>query len=169
MVRLRLLSWLWDYLVAVGLLLVVFIFIGVPTLLGWFSLDGIWGSLVLSDIAITLLTVIPFLVYLAATEAGASHATWGKRRTRIGVFNLQEGPPQIVAVWIRNIVKLLPWQFAHMGVEALIRNGHSTAGIVFYVTSLVLLAAVAGPPLFNRRGVHEVIAGTVVQRTDAAT
>ncbi len=165
MMRRRLLSWLWDYLVVIGLLLVVLIVVGVPTLLGWLHLGGVWDNLALSDIAITLLTVLPFLIYLASTESGARHATWGKRRTGLGVFDRNGHPPQTGAVWVRNIVKLSPWQLAHMGVESLIRNGHSTVGIVFYVTSLVLLVTVAGPPLLDRRGMHDVIAGTVVQRT----
>ncbi len=161
--RRRVQSWLWDYLVLLGWLVVVFLVVGVPQLAGWFDLAGLWSGLVVSDIAITLLTVVPFLIYLSVTETGPRHATWGKRKVGLEVFGRRGGSSGPTPVWIRNIVKLLPWQLGHMGVEVLIRNGDSATGMVFSVASLVLLVAVAGPPLAGRRGMHDVIAGTVVR------
>jgi uncharacterized RDD family membrane protein YckC len=161
--RRRVQSWLWDYLVLLGWLVVVFLVVGVPQLAGWFDLAGLWSGLVVSDIAITLLTVIPFLIYLSATETGPRHATWGKRKARLRVFDGRGDDPGSGAVWIRNIAKLLPWQSAHMGIEALVRNGGSSIGKGFIIGALVLLVAVAGPPLAGRRGMHDVIAGTVVR------
>lgn len=158
-------NWAWDYLVILGLIGIVFVVFGLPMLLGWLDLAAIWSDRTLSDVAITVLTVIPTLVYFTATEAGPRHATWGKRKSGLRVA--ADGEPLVGAALVRNIVKLLPWQFGHLAATRFATAPEATtSATVFFVVSMVLLAAVALPPLFGKRGLHEVASGTTVVPAD---
>lgn len=79
MVR-RLLSWWWDYLLILAWLLLVVAVVGVPQLVGWWDLSSVWSNPAAADVAITVLTVVPYFLYLVLTEMRTPHATWGKRR-----------------------------------------------------------------------------------------
>ena len=159
----RLASWWWDYLLILAWLAAVFLLIGLPQILGWLDLSAIWADQVAGDIAITVLTVLPYLVYLTITEWRPPHATWGKRRVGIEVIGKDGDPPGGGAVLVRNLVKVLPWQLGHMGTTRLVfATQVTTAAISFQVGSLVLLALVVVPVLFGRPGIHDLLAGTRV-------
>lgn len=64
----RILSWWWDYVLIVGWLVLVFVVVGLPQLLGWLDLSPIWTEQYLADMAVTLLTVLPYFGYLTLTE-----------------------------------------------------------------------------------------------------
>lgn len=112
--RRRLLSWWWDYLAVLAWLLVVFLVVGLPMLLGWVDLEPVWSRQITADLAVTALTVVPYLVYLVRTEAGPANATWGKRRSGL-VVEAADGSPTTSTgrIAVRNLVKVLPWQFGH--------------------------------------------------------
>lgn len=155
----RLRSWLWDYLVILTGVAALFVVVGVPTLLGWIDGAGVWQSRTGSDVAITVLTVIPTLAYLTITEAGRNHATWGKRRSGLRLAD----EASFAKVLGRNAIKLLPWQFGHLAATRFATAPEATtSATLFFVVSMVLLAAVALPPLFGKRGLHEVASGTQV-------
>jgi uncharacterized RDD family membrane protein YckC len=162
--RRRLASWWWDYLVVVAWLLVVFVMVGVPTLLQLIDLRWLWSSPALADVASALLTVVPYLLYLVGTEGGSTHATLGKRRAGLRVVAPDGTPPTLRQVVLRNVVKVAPWQLGHMAAFRFATgNSPSAAAIALDALALVLLVAVAGPPLARRRGLHDVVAGTTVQ------
>jgi uncharacterized RDD family membrane protein YckC len=159
----RFLSWLWDYLLIVAWLAIVFVFIGLPQLLGWIDLTPVWTDQTSSDVGVTLLTVFAFFLYLYRTEVSTQHATWGKRREGLEVAGDEGASPGNAAVAIRNLVKVLPWQLGHMGTMRLIRSeGLTAAAVAFQAVSLLLLAAIVIPVLFRRRGLHDLLAGTIV-------
>lgn len=161
--RRRLLSWWWDYLVVLAWLLAVFVVIGLPTLLGWASPEAVWTRPVAADLAVTVLTVLPYLVYLVRTESGPAHATWGKRRG--GLVVGAEGGPHVGAAraTIRNVIKVLPWQFGHMAAMRFSVGVDLGSATILNAAALILLALVMGPPLAGRRGLHDLIAGTTVR------
>jgi uncharacterized RDD family membrane protein YckC len=159
----RILSWLWDYLVILAWLVLVFAFVGIPQLLGWIDLSPVWTDQNSSDVGITMLTVFPYFLYLYLTERSDRHATWGKRREGLEVVAEAGAAPTRGAVAIRNLIKVLPWQLGHMGTTRLVATGEVTAtALTFQVASLVLLAAIVLPILFRRRGLHDLLAGTTV-------
>jgi len=159
----RLASWWWDYLVILAWLAVVFVLIGLPQILGWFDLSAIWTDQVAGDIAITVLTVLPYFLYLTITEWRPPHATWGKRRAAIAVIGNDGHPPGGGAVLVRNLVKVLPWQLGHMGTTRLVSSAVvTTSAISFRGASIVLLALVVVPILFSKAGIHDLLAGTRV-------
>lgn len=160
----RLLSWIFDYLVILGWLIGLFVVVGLPSLLGWMSLDAIWSDRLATDIALTVLTVVPLFVYLVVTEAGPAHATWGKRRTGLEVVGTQGGEPGFGQVAGRNGVKVLPWQLGHMGAVRLAAGETEVLGLLFSLAAMALFALVAGPTMFGIRGLHDLAAGTVVGR-----
>ena len=90
---LRLVSWWWDYLLIVAWLAVVFVLVGIPQLIGWWDLSGVWANQLSTDVAITILTVVPYFLYLVLSEGRAPHATWGKRRAGLGVISRSGRPP----------------------------------------------------------------------------
>src|SRR5690606_11677876 len=63
-----LVSWGWDYLVILAWLALVFLVIGLPQMLGWMDLSAIWENQVTADIATSILTVLPYFLYLTLTE-----------------------------------------------------------------------------------------------------
>jgi uncharacterized RDD family membrane protein YckC len=167
MPRRRLRSWWWDYLVVLVWLLVVFVLVGVPTLLDIVDLGWLWSRPATADVASAALTVVPYLLYLIGTEAGPTHATLGKRRAGLGVAASDGTPPTFRQIVARNVIKVLPWQLGHMAAFRMAAEARpSAAAIAFDVLALLVLVAVAGPPLARRRGLHDVIARTTVTGPD---
>ena len=163
-IRRRLRSWWWDYLVVLAWLLVVFVAVGLPGLLGWFDVDRIWSRPLTADLAVTALTVVPYFAYLVGTEAGSAHATLGKRRSGLVVAAADGSEPGGADIAVRNLLKVLPWQFGHMAAMRLATGtGSHVLAVAFWVISLVLLALVMGPALAGRRGAHDLSAGTTVR------
>ena len=159
----RLVSWGWDYLLILGWLLLVFLLIGLPQILGWIDLSPIWTDQNSADVGITILTVLPYFLYLTFTEIGPTHATWGKRRAGIAVADRDGDWPRTGGVVVRNLVKVMPWQLGHMGTMRLVTSAEvSTAAISLQVASLGLLALILVPILLRRRGIHDVVGRTRV-------
>jgi uncharacterized RDD family membrane protein YckC len=161
----RLLSWWWDYLLILVWLAVVLLVAGLPQLLGWVDLSPVWTDQNAADVGITLLTVLPYLLYLTVTESGAHHATWGKRRVGIAVVGRNGAEPATGAVLLRNLVKVAPWQLGHMGAMRLTTATEIPPVAVWLQgSSMVLLALIVIPILFRRPGIHDLVAGTRVVR-----
>lgn len=119
----------------------------------------------LTDVVAFTLSVLPVGVYLSVTEGGARHATWGKRWTRLRVVTAAGGPPGLGRAVIRNAVKLLPWELAHLAVGRLILGVDQpmTIGITYALSVLITIVSivmVARDPL--RRALHDRAAGTRV-------
>lgn len=166
MVR-RLRSWWWDYLVVLAWLVLVFLTIGLPQILGWLDLSSVWSDPVSADLAITLLTVVPWFVYLVWTESASPHATWGKQRAHLTVTTSDGDDPAAGAVIVRNLIKVLPWQLGHMGTMRLATMANSPPFAIWLeVGSLVVLALIVIPIVLGRRGVHDLVAGTRVVRSN---
>jgi uncharacterized RDD family membrane protein YckC len=163
----RIRSWLWDYLVILAWLVLLFLVGGVPVLAGWFDPSAIWENRILYDVTITALTVVPLWLYLTFTEAGSAHGTLGKRRAGLAV-SARSQTISFGKVAVRNLVKVLPWQLGHMGAARLATEVEtSPLAVTFTTLSLISLAAVAGPPLLGRRGIHDMVAGTDVVTADS--
>jgi hypothetical protein len=164
----RILSWWWDYLVILAWLASVFVVAGLPQLLGWWDLSAVWSDQTASDIAITLLTVVPYLTYLVIAESGPTHATLGKRRVGVMVTSVDGNEPGRGSIVVRNLIKVLPWQLGHMGTMRLISSiDPPPPAIWFEAASLLVLALMVGPVLFGRPGIHEIVSGSRVTSATA--
>lgn len=166
--RSRVASWAWDYLVVLAWLALMFVVAGLPQLVGWIDLAWVWSSPVAADVAVTLLTVVPYLAYLTLTEAGPARATWGKRRVGLAL-HAPEGSVTFGQVLVRNTLKVLPWQLGHMSaMRFAVDDEPMVFAVLLFVASIVLLAAVVVPIFVGRIGIHDRVAGTTV-RARAAT
>lgn len=168
---LRVGSWLADWLVVCGWLAVLTVAgLIVRSLLGDIDEQAMsTSSLYLADLVFTVLTVLPYLAYLALTESSPRHATLGKQWAGLVVIGAEGCPPGRGRVWLRNLVKALPWQLAHLGVSRAIFEIQVLAGVGATVLSLVLVAACALPALAGRSGLHDLTAGTRVTRRSGPT
>lgn len=69
------------------------------------------------DLGAAALTVLPVGAYLAVTEAGRHRATPGKRWQGLQVVTADGAAIGWRRAVVRNAVKLLPWQLAHLAVS----------------------------------------------------
>jgi uncharacterized RDD family membrane protein YckC len=162
----RVRSWLGDWLVVAGWLA----FLTVAGLLvpsgRTAAAPGAARStadLVLTDLGIAAVTVLPYVVYLSLTETSRRRATLGKRWAGLVVADAHGGTPGRDQVWLRNLVKALPWQLAHLGVTRIVLDVQLPAAVVLQVLALALAAACMVPSLVGGRGVHDRLAGTRVE------
>ncbi|MCP2180259.1 putative membrane protein YckC, RDD family [Prauserella alba] len=123
--------------------------------------------LVAVDAAVLSMTVFPVWSYLTAGEGGRAGAAWGKRRAGLRVVDAGGGRASYRRVAIRNAVKLLPWQLAHIAVARLMLGVDAPVTVgVTYASALVLppvsIAMAWRDPL--RRALHDRVAGTRVIR-----
>jgi uncharacterized RDD family membrane protein YckC len=154
-----------DYLVISGWLAVLAA-VGVPLSLLAPPHPERW-PLLLGDLAVFALTVLPAGLYLGLTEAGARSATLGKRRLGLAVATTAGARPGPGRIALRTVVKLLPWQLAHLAVLRLALDAGPAAfawtadGLALGLVALTVALAVAGP---GHRALHDLAAGTVVVR-----
>lgn len=103
-----------DYLVimawmaTIGLAGIVLslLFGGYPDFLGSFGPIG-------TQILFFFVLTFPVGMYLYKTESGHQHATIGKRKTGMQVSGLDGAAPSRRSIFLRTLVKLLPWEIAH--------------------------------------------------------
>jgi uncharacterized RDD family membrane protein YckC len=164
LVRRRLFAALIDYCVVVGWLAVVAA-VFVPLYLA-----GVrpWGDHV--DLVAFTASVFPVWLYLTVTEAGRAHATWGKRRAGLRVTGPAGAPVGPARAAVRNAVKLLPWELAHLGVASLLAGGEaatlvSPAAAWLPLTASYVLVGITLAMMLVRRdraALHDLAAGTRV-------
>jgi uncharacterized RDD family membrane protein YckC len=124
-----------------------------------------WGSGVLTaNLVAFALSVFPVWLYLSVSESMACHATWGKRRMRVRVARRDGWPPDRRRIVVRNVVKLLPWQLAHIGVIPLLIGGAASLTWVPIVGAYALVGVSIALVLLrrDRAALHDLLAGTRV-------
>lgn len=151
-----------DWLVICGYLVVLAL---VAMFFYFLLLDGIpkfnvWQSQLLA----TFTTVVPVLSWFAVKEAQIPFATFGKSEMEITVKYTRN--PWISA-FIRNILKFLPWQLAHMGVIGGIYSEWENPAASFTVLVSLFLAltyvlqVIVTP---SHRHLPDLVAGTRIER-----
>ena len=156
----RVIASLIDYLVIVAWLLVL-------TGLGWvirpYMPSGGSLNLVLVDVVVLLFTVLPVWLYLTISEAAAASATLGKRVRRL-IVQSNPNRAHVAAIALRNVVKLLPWQLAHLAVSRFILDEQVGLAIAFDILAIALALVTVAMAVIDprRRALHDRVAGTVV-------
>lgn len=109
-------------------------------------------------------TVFPVWCYLTLTETGPRAATAGKRFTHLMVCGGDGSPASRGRVMLRNAIKLLPWQLAHLAVARLVLDQQFGAAVAVDALSLLLVALTITMALRDPRGraLHDRLAGTRV-------
>ena len=120
---------------------------------------------VVYDLAAFTMTVLPVGAYLSATEAGRHQATAGKRWQGLRVTTAAGERIGWRRAVVRNAVKLLPWQLAHLAVARWMRGlDRSPLAWTAYGLSLVTAASTVAVALRDRQGraLHDLVARTRV-------
>ena len=144
------------------------------------ALGPAWARVGWFYVGYTLLTVsLPIWLYFAGYESSDQHATVGKRWLRIKVAGADGRPPSFMRALLRTIVKLLPFEIAHLVIAVPINpfidpitgglilpgmqelGGTVLAGLL--VALLILGASLLSAALHpDRRTLHDLVAGTWV-------
>jgi len=97
--------------------LVILAFIIISILIGFLSGVKIHSVLERQLLGFVTLT-LPVFLYFYLSEISKSGATFGKRFAKISVKSNQTG--KYKTIFIRNFIKFLPWEIAHIGLAYLI-------------------------------------------------
>lgn len=156
----------WMAILAVGSV-VVYLALGYyPDTLGILGPVG-------SQIVFFFLLTFVVGVYLYRCESGRYQATWGKRRMGLKVVAAAGKQLQRRQILIRTMVKLAPWELAHVFVWQMMwtfyQRGYEAMPPVWVFIGIY--AAMAAAILYivmvlaTRRGPHDRLAGTTVSWT----
>jgi uncharacterized RDD family membrane protein YckC len=132
----------------------------------WWPVNMSAVPLVVTDMVVFGSTVLPVWIHLSLSEAGAQQAGRGKRSARLRVVATPtSGRVGPIRAGLRNGVKLLPWQLAHIAV---VRATLSVDSPVLIDTTLALSFAIPAASLLvawrepQHRALHDLIASTRV-------
>jgi uncharacterized RDD family membrane protein YckC len=160
----RILAYILDCLIAFSILVI-------PQMTVYLVTGGDWFRRLQTSLQVEgwiLLTIsLPVWVYFSLFESSKSGATLGKRMLHIRVVNLNGNPPEFWQVFLRTIVKLLPWELTHISLMfpqpfwSSANPSRFPVGLYFVYGLLILYIAV---PLFTRcrQSLDDLIARTLV-------
>ncbi len=126
-------------------------------------------SLLGTDLVVFAITVLPVWIYLTVGEAGAGQAAWGKRATGLVVVTADGGRAGAGPIALRNAVKLLPWQLAHISIARMILEvddpvttwgAYALSLVIGLANVLMALRDPAGRALHDRIARTQVTAGS---------
>lgn len=126
----RVLAFCIDYAIIIAYALLLFL---VSTLLTtYFSIDLNMGAPVKNQLLAFFLLTLPVFLYFYLSEIGARRATFGKRALRIKVSSNGN-------IFLRNLLKFLPWEVAHIGVHQVVFYDQQQLETPIWVWILLIL------------------------------
>ena len=156
-----------DYIVIVAYLVLLFAVAGTFYMVAFGEIPAF--SQRQSQLIATGASVMPIVIVFSLMDYQAPFGTFGKRKAGLKVSYKTR------AYWrslVRNVVKFLPWQLAHMGViGGMYSNFASPLAMAALYVSLGLLALLLGMTLFRKDGRHlgDMLAGTRVISAQSPT
>jgi uncharacterized RDD family membrane protein YckC len=111
---------------------------------------------------------LPTYLYFALSESSVHQATAGKRLLGLRVTDTAGKRIGYGRALLRTIVKLIPWEVTHLSIflpTPILTNGQGgflPGLITANVSILVYLAVIVMTA--GKRGIHDLAAGTIVQR-----
>jgi uncharacterized RDD family membrane protein YckC len=152
-----------------GIILYVLILLGVA--LTTFFISGNIPKLNLNNAHLLgfLTLTFPVMIYFVISELIYS-ATPGKRFAGLKVTSFNGRPLTLIQAIVRNIIKFLPWEYAHTLVYILLLVPNSTnSKIVLFglVIANIIPIIYVYFVLFGKdhRGPHDLISGTIVKHS----
>jgi uncharacterized RDD family membrane protein YckC len=112
---------------------------------------------------------LPLWLYFTILESSARQATPGKRILKLKVVDLSGERIRAPRAFLRTILKLLPWELAFVAVllpEPIFLDPSVVARpalfLLYFLLGLYMLAMILSP---RKRGIHDLLSGTLVMRT----
>ena len=162
---------------AIDCLLVFLVTIVLFQGLTWILTQGAWWNNLRTWSAaqgwILLSVVLPTWLYFSLAEASPWQATLGKHLLGLRVTDMNGKRLSLPHALLRNILKLIPWNFFHIGLFAPSPSGLSVLGQLppsmqwwwsFLITGDILTLIYLLAPFFTggQRSIHDLLAGTRV-------
>lgn len=154
-----------EYLTILCYMVILF---GVSMLIYFVILNGIPNFNELGMNLLSLTLIIPVVLYSIIMESSKKHATLGKMKIKLMVASTKSNKVKLWQVVIRNIIKFLPWQLAHMAIFHSFTLHWEFAPLWTAIMIIVdILPFVWIGFLFRKdhRGIHDLIAKTVVVKS----
>ncbi len=156
----RVLAFFLDYAVIIVYALLLFL---VSTLLKkYFSIDLNMGSPIKNQLLAFLLLTLPVFLYFYLSEKGTRHATLGKRIMKLKVTSAGN-------ILVRNFIKFLPWEIAHIGVHQIVFYDQQQLEIPIWIWSLLIIPQMVVAIYFTsillsygRRSIYDNLAKTQI-------
>ncbi len=127
--------------------------------------DSPWASLAIGFLSLTL----PVILYFTLMENGRKQSTFGKRAMRLVVTSASHKKATLAQLAIRNMLKFLPWEIAHIGVHWAFFYSRQSVNppvwvwiplVVSQVLAVVYLIGIAFSA--NQQGLYELASRTRV-------
>lgn len=143
--------------------------------LAWLLTRGtLWNNLrtwITAQGWIILSVVFPTWLYFSLAESSPWQATLGKRLLGLRVTNRTGKRLSLPSAMMRNFLKLIPWNFVHIGLFAPSSSGYSLPGKfppemnwwwIFSAIANILTLTYLLTPLFTggQRSIHDLLSGT---------
>ncbi len=149
-----------DYLV---ILIYLALLLGINLIFYLLVLGGIPQLMIIqSQMIATFESVIPIVIIFSILDYRRPFGTYGKRKTGLQVYYKTHS---FLRSLIRNCIKFLPWQLAHIGViYGIYTNFTSWISIVFSSTAILLAIIMLCMGFFrkDKRHLGDMIAKTQV-------
>lgn len=164
----RFLALLFEYLTILGYMIILF---GISMFIYFVILDGVptFNELGMNLVSLTL--IVPVVLFSIITESSEKHATLGKMKIKLTVASTKSNRVKLWQIIVRNIIKFLPWQLAHMAIfHCFTLQWEFTPLWTAIIVTVDILPFVWVGFLFRKdhRGIHDLIAKTVVVESDTA-
>lgn len=165
-------AWLMD-MVVVYLYIIVLFAASMGLNEVWPFHEAMGESYVLRHLVSFFTLTLPMILYFVFMEHSSRRGTFGKSRLRLRVVSLDGSTADRKHLLIRNAVKFLPWEIAHMTIHLnpeFITMGPTTVGawiggvVVPYGLALLFVGLIFLRP--DGRTVYEWASGTRVVRAE---
>lgn len=131
--------------------------------------DTLFGNPVTGQLTGFVLATLPVTLYFATAEASERRASWGKRRLRLRVTDLDGGRLGLARSLGRSAAKFTPWELAHACIWQSMFAGPNPPPII--TAGFVAVYAMIGANLLSVRlsprgqSLYDLFAGTLVTRS----
>ena len=109
-------------------------------------------------------SVLPVMGWFAFVESRKDFASLGKRKVGIQVKYVKFGKNPIVSSILRNALKFLPWQLAHMAVIGGVYDGFESPNLMIVTLVLPVIYIAMVVLRKDHRHIADIVSGSYVVR-----
>ena len=107
-------------------------------------------------------SVLPVMGWFAFMESRNDFASLGKRKAGIQVKYVKFGKNPLASSILRNAIKFLPWQLAHMAVIGGVYDGFESPNLLIITLVLPVICVVMVVMRKDHRHIADIVSGSYV-------